>query len=158
MGGDEFVALLTDLSSNPEWAAYQAKTVGEKILAALARRYQFPGFEFSCPASMGIVMFSGGETVADLLQHADVAMYQAKKSGRSSLRFFDADMQAAAMSHTFLEQELGRITIGHQLELYYQAQVNAEGRIEAAEALLRWHHPELGLVSPSDFSSPRNPG
>jgi predicted signal transduction protein with EAL and GGDEF domain len=151
MGGDKFVALLTDLSSNPERAAYQAKTIGEKILAALARRYEFSGFEFSCPASMGVVMFAGGETFDELLQHADVAMYQAKRSGRSCLRFFDEEMQAAATSHTFMEQELSRITIGDQLELYFQPQVSAKGQIVAAEGLLRWHHPELGLVSPADF-------
>jgi diguanylate cyclase (GGDEF)-like protein len=151
MGGDEFIALLTDLSSNPEWAAYQAKTIGEKILAVLAQLYQFPGYEFNCPASMGVVPFSGGETVDELLQHADVAMYQAKKSGRSCLRFFDDEMQTAAMSHTFLEQELSRITMGKQLELYFQPQVNVEGKIEGAEGLLRWHHPEIGLVSPMDF-------
>lgn len=151
MGGDEFVALLTDLSSKPKRAAYQAKKIGEKILAALAQHYQFPGFEFSCPASMGIVMFSGGESVDELLQHADIAMYEAKKSGRRVLRFFDREMQEVAKSHTFLEQELSRITIGDQLQLYFQPQISAEGRIVAAEGLLRWQHPELGLVSPEDF-------
>jgi diguanylate cyclase (GGDEF)-like protein len=151
MGGDEFVALLTDLSANPEWAAYQAKTIGEKILAALARHYQFPGYEFNCPASMGIVMFSGGESVDELLQHADLAMYEAKKPLSGGLRFFDKEMQAAATSHTFMEQELSRITMGDQLELYFQPQINAKGQIESAEGLLRWHHPELGLVMPADF-------
>lgn len=151
MGGDEFVALLTDLSADMKRAAFQAGVIGEKILAALSQPYLFSDFEFRCPASMGIALFGGRETIDDLLQQADLAMYKAKKAGTSGFRFFDDTMHAVAMANTFLEQELRCATAGQQFELYFQPQVNEIGRIIAAEALIRWRHPKLGLIPPSKF-------
>jgi diguanylate cyclase (GGDEF)-like protein/PAS domain S-box-containing protein len=151
IGGDEFIVLLTNLSADPKRAAHQARMIGEKILVSLGKPYQFPDFEFVCPASIGIAIFVGGETVEDLLQQADLAMYKAKKTGGSGLLFFDQAMQAAALAHTFLEQEIRHAATHHQLELYFQPQVNELRQIIAAEGLLRWRHPSLGLVAPSDF-------
>ncbi len=152
LGGDEFVVMLEDLSENPQEAATQAEIVGEKILAALNQPYPLAGREYHCTSSIGITLFSGHqESVEELLKQADLAMYQAKAAGRNSLRFFDPGMQAAVTARAALEDDLRQGVQKDQFLLYYQPQVDGEGRLTGAEALMRWEHPQRGLVSPAEF-------
>ena len=152
LGGDEFVLMLEDLSEDIQGAAIQASLVGEKVREAVALPYLLKGIEFTCTVSIGVSLFCNqDESADDLLKHADLAMYHAKKGGRNSLRFFDPDMQASLVEHSALESDLRRALERRQLRLYYQIQVNSARRAIGAEALLRWEHPERGLISPAQF-------
>jgi diguanylate cyclase (GGDEF)-like protein/PAS domain S-box-containing protein len=152
LGGDEFVVMLEDLNGNPSEAAAQAKAVGEKIIAVLNRPYAIANREHHSTPSIGATLFSGtGNSVDELLKQADIAMYQAKTAGRNTLRFFDPDMQAnlAARAESEAALRLG-IQRGEFL-LHYQAQLDSEHGIIAAECLLRWNRPDHGLVPPAAF-------
>lgn len=152
LGGDEFVVMLEDLSAHSIEAAMQVEHIGHKILDALNRPYQLDTHEYHSTPSIGIALFSDhGETQEELLKHADIAMYQAKKAGRNTLRFFDPDMQETINSRAALEAELRKALERKQFELYYQMQVDNEGYPLGAEVLIRWVHPARGLVSPFHF-------
>ena len=152
LGGDEFVVVLEDLSAETVEAAAQAKLVGEKMRAALARPYDLDGREFHCTASLGITLFqSHEESVETLLKQADLALYQAKGAGRNCLRFFDPAMQSTLDEVSALEADLRLALPQAQLQLYYQPQVDSMRRVIGAEALLRWRHPQRGLVAPDLF-------
>ena len=152
LGGDEFVVMLGDLSANPQDAASHAELVGEKILLALAPPFMLAGHEHHSTACIGVTLFSDHrEIVEDLLKRADLAMYRAKAVGRNTLRFFDPEMQAAVIARAELETDLRRGVREGQFVLHYQPQVNQEGRLTGAEALVRWQHPRRGLVSPAEF-------
>jgi len=153
LGGDEFVVMLEDLSEHDLEAAAQAETVGEKILLTLNLSYQLATHECSSTPSIGVTLFSDHEQNQDeLLKQADIAMYQAKKTGRNSLRFFNPQMQETITVRASLESDLRHAIAGQkQFQLFYQAQVDSSGRLVGAEALLRWQHTERGMVSPADF-------
>ena len=152
LGGDEFVVMLDDLSEQPIEAAEQTEVIGGKILAALEQPYQLNTHEFRNSASVGAIIFSGNHQESEeLLKQADIAMYQAKKSGRNTLRFFDPEMQEAIKSKVALEGELHKALECRQFQLHYQIQVDSSRRPVGAEALIRWKHPERGMISPSQF-------
>ncbi|RUP24834.1 MAG: EAL domain-containing protein [Curvibacter sp.] len=151
LGGDEFVVMLDGLDSNPVDAARQAETVGENIRQALNLPYDLAGNEYHCSPSMGVALFDQHSQVDEMLQRADLAMYQAKAAGRNTLRFFDPAMQALVAERAALESDLRVAIRDGQLLLAYQAQVSAAGQVLGAEALVRWKHPQRGLVSPADF-------
>lgn len=151
VGGDEFVVLLSALVADPVEATHQATLVGKEILARLAKPYKLDGFIFNCSASIGISLFNHADLEADVLQQADMAMYQAKRTGRNSLCIFDPAMKEAVSALSNLEQELGQATRRNELELFFQPQCDFDGHIVSAEALLRWRHPKRGLISPKDF-------
>jgi diguanylate cyclase (GGDEF)-like protein/PAS domain S-box-containing protein len=152
LGGDEFVVVLEGLSGNPREAAAQAELVGEKILVALAQPYILAGHEHHSTGGIGVTLFSDHrETVDDLLKRADLAVYQAKASGGNTLRFFDQELQAAVSARTALEADLRRAVREGQFVVYYQPQVDREGRLTGAEALVRWQHPRRGLIDPAAF-------
>jgi diguanylate cyclase (GGDEF)-like protein/PAS domain S-box-containing protein len=151
LGGDEFVVLLEVMDADALKAADHARQVADKLLLTLAEPYKLLDFEFRCTASIGISLFSHAETVGELLQHADLAMYQAKKTGRNTLRFFDPDMQQSVNTRVSLEQDIHRALEQRQFILHFQPQVGRDRRIIGAEALLRWLHPVKGLVSPAEF-------
>ena len=152
LGGDEFVVVLEGLHTSPAEAATQAKQVGEKMLAALNRPYQLGPHEHRSSASIGATLFSGHATsIDDLLKQADLAMYQGKETGRNALCFFDPAMQQVVMARAALEKNLRVAVRDHQFLLHYQAQVVADGRVTGAEVLVRWRHPERGMVSPAEF-------
>ncbi|MDP2821943.1 MAG: EAL domain-containing protein [Sulfuritalea sp.] len=158
LGGDEFVVMLEDLGEDRDTAAKETETIGEKIRGVLNRPFTLGStgvagaIEYQCTASIGAgLFFDGGDTIDDLLKHADVAMYQAKDAGRNTVRFFDPAMQATLESRAAMETDLRRALSLGQFELFYQAQIDSGGRILGAETLLRWNHPERGLVSPADF-------
>jgi len=152
LGGDEFVLALEGLSENANEAAGQAEAVGEKILATLNRPYDLAGHEYHGTASIGVTLFSDYQSSVDeLMKYADLAMYEAKKAGRNTLRFFDPHMQAAVNARADLEKDLREGLQQHQFLLYYQPQVDNAGNITGTEALVRWQHPQRGIVSPVAF-------
>lgn len=152
LGGDEFVLVLEDLNGNAHEAATQAETVGEKILAALNLPYSLAGHVYHNTPSIGITLFADHlSSVDELMKHADLAMYEAKKAGRNTLRFFDPQMQATVSARAMLEKDLREGLQQQQFILFYQPQVNAAGWITGTEALVRWQHPQRGLVSPDVF-------
>lgn len=154
LGGDEFVIMLEDLSPNLQEAADQIEAVGEKILDTLNKTYDLDGQPYHSTPSIGATLFHGHtDSVAELLKSADLAMYHAKSAGRNALRFFDPEMQAAVNARIRLEDELRQGLKDGQFILHYQAQVDIDGLMTGAEALLRWEHPTRGLLSPKQFIS-----
>ena len=152
LGGDEFVVMLEDLSENAVEAATQAKAVGEKILLALNKTYTLGSYEHHSTPSIGITLFGEAlEAMEEPLKRADLAMYQAKASGRNTMRFFDPQMQAVVTARAALQVSLAEALEKSQFLLYYQSQVGADSRLTGVEVLVRWHHPERGLVSPAEF-------
>jgi len=152
LGGDEFVVVLETLSVNTGDAASQAELVAEKIHAALNLPYQLKEHIYHTTPSIGIVLFRGHqESLDDLLKHADTAMYQAKTAGRNAIRFYDPAIQIAIEARADMETELRLALENRQFRLYYQIQVDSLRRPLGAEVLLRWEHPERGLVSPDQF-------
>ncbi len=152
LGGDEFVVMLESLGQHPIEVVAQAKEVGEKILAALNQPYQLDKQTSRSSSSIGATLFSGERhEVEELLKQADIAMYQAKKSGRNTLRFFDPQMQDVINVRADLEGELYKALERNQFHLHYQIQVDSACHPVGAEALIRWSHPERGLVPPTQF-------
>lgn len=152
LGGDEFVVMLEDLSGNQLEAAAQVKVVGEKILSIFSKPYQLATHEYHCTVSIGVAFFSDHkQSQEDLLKHADIAMYQAKKAGRSTMRFFDPYMQDAINARADMERELRKAIEQNNFVLHYQVQVDSTGHAMGAEALIRWEHPERGIISPFHF-------
>ena len=154
LGGDEFVVMLVDLSGQPIEAAAQTEAIGEKILTSLCKPYQLDIHEHLSTASIGATLFNDHQSSVDeLMKQADIAMYQAKKAGRNALRFFDPQMQVSIAARVKLEDELHRALERQEFQLYYQPQVDNSLRSLGAEALIRWIHPERGLVHPLEFIS-----
>jgi diguanylate cyclase (GGDEF)-like protein/PAS domain S-box-containing protein len=152
LGGDEFVVLLEEVDEAAEEASQIAAQIAEKIRAALAVPYQLKGHEYHSSPSIGVCLYRGSdESVDELLKHSDMAMYQAKGSGRNAVHFFDPAMQLAVETHAAIEADLRRAVPGKQLRLYYQIQVDNDLRPLGAEALVRWIHPKRGIVSPAQF-------
>jgi diguanylate cyclase (GGDEF)-like protein/PAS domain S-box-containing protein len=151
LGGDEFVVMLEGLSEVLELAVAQARMVGEKILTAIGQPYRLEDRDWRITSSIGITMFkedNGG--AAEILKQADLAMYQAKSQGRNTIRFFSPVLQAAVNARASLESELRSAIGAGQLELHYQPQGD-HGRFIGSEALVRWRHPERGLLPPATF-------
>ncbi|MFY8044841.1 MAG: putative bifunctional diguanylate cyclase/phosphodiesterase, partial [Rhodoferax sp.] len=152
LGGDEYVVMLEGLDTLRDVAAAQATAVGDKIIGALNMPYKLAGHDFHSTPSMGLALFHGHEVgIDELLKQADLAMYQAKNAGRNGLRFFDPLMQAAVSQRANLEADIRHGILFGQFQLHYQPQVDDSGRVLGAEALLRWLHPERGMVSPASF-------
>jgi diguanylate cyclase (GGDEF)-like protein/PAS domain S-box-containing protein len=151
-GGDEFVVIIEELGTDRQQAAAHAKAASNKILEILAKHYYLQDREYDGTASIGVVLFRGHEdNIDELLKRSDMAMYEAKKAGRGTARFFDPLMQAAFERRARLEGDLRKAVAGRQFELHYQPRVGPGGRILGAEALLRWPHPERGMVPPGEF-------
>lgn len=154
LGGDEFVVMLENLGSNAEMAKARAVSIGEKILVALSEPFDLAGYQHHNTCSIGITFFSRhGEKIGDLLKQADLAMYQAKASGRNALCFFDPAMQALATANAAVNSEVRQGLRDQQFVLYYQPQVGGNGKMCGVEALVRWTHPQRGLVMPDQFIS-----
>lgn len=152
LGGDEFVVMLEDLNVCSEEAAAQTESAAGNILKALNQPYQLANHETHSTPSIGATLF--GKTrisIDELFKQADIAMYQAKKAGRNTLRFFDPLMQEAIDTRASLEAELRNAIEYQQLQLYYQIQVDNSQHVLGAETLLRWIHPERGMISPAQF-------
>jgi diguanylate cyclase (GGDEF)-like protein/PAS domain S-box-containing protein len=151
VGGDEFVVILDDLSENAEEAASQSKTVAEKILTSLGEPYTLEGRVCVSTASIGITVFGlGNESSTEILQQADIAMHRAKGDGNAAIRFFAPELQSAVNARAELEDELRRGIRNGEFVLWYQPQVEG-GRVIGVEALLRWNHPQRGILPPAAF-------
>ena len=151
-GGDEFVVLAEQLPSDQATAAATAERLAEKLLERIGAPYAIGSLSHICTASIGIAMFRDHQqTVDELMQSADLSMYEAKRQGKNRIRFFDPVMQQTVAERLQLETDLREALSGDQFELHYQAQCDADGRIDGVEALARWRHPTRGLVPPGLF-------
>lgn len=152
LGGDEFVVVLEGLGENRDAAATYAQRVAEKILVHLNQVYRLEQREYFNTPSIGICLFGEVHVVIDdLLKQADQAMYHAKAAGRNTLRFFDPEMQTVTAQRFALQHEIREALQRNQFQLYLQPQLNALGQVKGAEALIRWLHPQRGMVSPLEF-------
>ncbi|MCP4638189.1 MAG: EAL domain-containing protein [Methyloversatilis sp.] len=148
LGGDEFVVLVTDMVTTLTAAA-----VAEKIVTALSAPYAIDAYQLHSTPSVGIGVFpTDGETVDDLLRNVDSAMYHAKAAGRNNYQFFDRSMSANASERLALQTSLHQAIAQQQFVLHYQPQIETgSGRLVGVEVLVRWQHPERGLVPPNKF-------
>lgn len=152
LGGDEFVVMLTDLNANTLDAAAQTKAIADKILALLNQRYQLNSHPYQSTPSIGVTLFGISQCdIDELLKQADIAMYQAKRGGRNTVCFFDPAMQNELNARATLEIELQTAIEQRQFELYFQPQVDHTHRVQGAEALIRWRHPQHGIVFPDAY-------
>ncbi|MBX9755684.1 MAG: bifunctional diguanylate cyclase/phosphodiesterase, partial [Pseudomonadaceae bacterium] len=147
-GGDEFVLLLAQ-----DKYAEDAALTAEKILTALAAVHLLDGHELLVTASIGISSYPGDALNAEaLIKHADTAMYQAKELGRNTYQFFTPDMNNQAIERQLIENQLRHALGRNEFMLHYQPKINLRsGVVTGTEALLRWNHPQLGLLLPSRF-------
>ena len=150
LGGDEFIILLDSIA-----CADDAKVAASRLLAVLSRPYVIQGHEVVCAASIGIVTSEMAvEKAEDLIRDADTALYEAKQAGRNRYAVFDTSMRARIQGRLAIETDLRKALDAGQLLLYYQPIVSlATGNLEGYEALLRWKHPERGIVLPAEFVS-----
>jgi diguanylate cyclase (GGDEF)-like protein/PAS domain S-box-containing protein len=151
-GGDEFVVMLENLEPALSRAAGQAERVSEKLLARLNQPFDLGSQQYFSTLSIGITLFGEQRSSVDeLLKRADLAMYQAKAAGRNTQRFFDPDMQAAVNARSQLEADLRQGLARSELSVHFQPVMDERARLCGAEALVRWRHPERGMVSPAEF-------
>lgn len=152
LGGDEFVVLLENGVEQLDVVTRHVEMVAEKILAALDRPYPLNGSEHHGSASIGVYVFdTSRDTVSEMLKRADLAMYQSKVAGRNSIRFFKPEMQIKLSQRAQLEVDLRGALRRGEFVLRYQPQVEESGKLLGFEVLLRWQHPEQGLIAPSNF-------
>jgi len=152
IGGDEFVMVLGGLGETAGDAASATEAIAERLLRSLTQAYTLRGFVHHSSASLGATLFLGQNIAMDeLMKQADLAMYRAKDSGRHAVRFFDPAMEAVAQQRAEIEDDLRQGLREQQFVLHYQPQVDSEGRLLSAEVLVRWQHPERGLVPPGEF-------
>jgi diguanylate cyclase (GGDEF)-like protein/PAS domain S-box-containing protein len=147
-GGDEFLVLLSELD-HPE----DAEAIAQKIVDSIAEPHQIAGHELQLTASVGIALYpEDGQDTQSLIMRADTAMYYAKNTGRNRVGFYRADMEAPAIKRSSIESDMRSALDKGQFELFYQPTIDLEtGIISGAEALMRWRHPERGIIAPDQF-------
>ncbi len=148
LGGDEFLVMMNFITQSDD-----AAIVAQKIIQEVQREFIIDGHEIFIGASIGIsISFQDGNDVESLIKAADIAMYQVKNRGKNNYCFYSEDLSTNAIARFTMENELRHALARDQFELYFQPQVSiSDQKIIGAEALIRWHHPELGLVSPATF-------
>ncbi|MDP2827903.1 MAG: PAS domain S-box protein [Sulfuricellaceae bacterium] len=148
LGGDEFMVVMSDMASEID-----AVSLARHLLDAVAAPMNVEGRDMMVTASLGVAIYpKDGEQAADLMKNADVAMYLAKDQGRNSFQFYSPEFNARTLERLELETRLRGALDGDQLVLHYQPKVDLQsGQMFGAEALIRWRHPLLGMVSPADF-------
>jgi diguanylate cyclase (GGDEF)-like protein/PAS domain S-box-containing protein len=152
LGGDEFIILLEDLDNFGGTPRERAALVAGKLLASVAAAYFVEGHQVHITPSVGITLFDGqARSTEELLKQADLAMYDAKSAGRNTFRFFAPILQVTLDEQARLENELREAVRRHELVLHYQPIVDQAGNTVCAEALVRWRHPERGLLGPATF-------
>jgi diguanylate cyclase (GGDEF)-like protein len=152
IGGDEFALVFSELDNDETLAAKKTQRLAEKIGSILSAPYEVEGHILHAPCSIGIAMFPMDSADAnEILKQSDIAMDRAKQLGRNMIQFYQPEMQVAAKKRLLIENELREALGRDEMELYYQPQLNDKGEIVGAEALLRWNHPQRGLVLPHEF-------
>lgn len=153
LGGDEFVVLLSGLQGKRSEVTRHVRQVADKLRQLLAEPMLLDGHRLQVTPSIGVALIPDhGNTPADLLKRADIALYRAKDSGRNAIQLFRTTMQDAASARLRLENDLRLALARGEFELHFQPQVDArDGKVVGAEALLRWQHPQLGPQSPAQF-------
>ena len=148
LGGDEFVILLSELR-----CVEDAAVVAKRVIESLASPFLIEDTEVFITASIGISAYpTDGEDADTLMKEADGAMYEAKQEGRNGYHFYTADTQARAFERLSMEASLRRALEADQFVLHYQPKIETHsGKVTGMEALVRWEHPEMGLISPADF-------
>lgn len=155
-GGDEFVVLLSELNVDAVASAHEVDKAAQKIREIILKEIVISApFEIihNISCSIGIALFNANDDVDTIFQHADLAMYTAKKSGRNAIRFYNESMQKVVDEQIRIEKEIALAFKDDQLELYYQPQVNSDYDVIGFEALCRWNHPMYGLYLPDTFIS-----
>ena len=153
LGGDEFVIVVPALSPDLSMAILKAEEIGERVRRNVSQPHHYNDMELHVTCSVGIVLFPDEDSgVHELLRYADTAMYQVKEHGRDGIQFFNKYMADNARNVLVMEAELHKAFENKSFELYYQPRVDTNsGEITGAEALLRWKHPQRGMVSPAEF-------
>ncbi|MCB1552580.1 MAG: EAL domain-containing protein [Xanthomonadales bacterium] len=152
LGADEFAILVPQLSASVHEATRQAAALGQALLDGVANPVALGESDYHGSCGIGVALFAGeGETAEDVLKHADIALSQAKIAGSGRVRFFQPEMQTAIAARAALESELRAALAGEQFVLHFQPQFDLHGVLLGAEALLRWRHPQRGLVPPGSF-------
>ena len=162
LGGDEFVVLIKDLAQDEVKAKQQVAVLAEKIRGLLAAPYLLTlaadadrlqqVIKHHCTASLGVALFLGTAITREgCIKRADIAMYEAKNSGRNTVCFYNSLMQVEQTNHVIFEEDMRKAVFDKQFRLYYQAQVKSKNEVTGVEALLRWQHPTRGWVSPTEF-------
>ncbi len=152
MGGDEFIIIITELDNSMGLAAHKVRGIAEEISLCLSAPCQIEGRDMQITPSVGVSLFPKDDKgVDDILKQADTAMYRAKAAGRNAIHFFLPVMQEAADERLRLNTEIRKALEENQFALYYQPQVDISGKLVGAEVLLRWHHPQRGLLAPGAF-------
>lgn len=152
IGGDEFVVLLERLQSSDMQIAEEARSVANRILEALKQSFELSGGQFCIGASIGIALIDTCDhEAAEVLKHADAAMYEAKHRSHQSICFHNASLQQRINNRVRVESEINKSLASHDFLAFFQPQLDQHGKLIAAEALVRWQHPEKGLVYPADF-------
>ncbi|WP_301003921.1 EAL domain-containing protein [Arsukibacterium sp.] len=150
-GGDEFVVLLAELQPRPDLAGQRVELLAMKLMDILNQPFQLAERTYTISASIGIAMFSDADNIDELLQRADLAMYDAKNRGRNRYCFYDSKLQAKVLARSALHTGLRHALSQQQFSLYFQPQYHSNGQVLGAEVLLRWFDAELGPVSPAEF-------
>lgn len=151
-GGDEFVVVIEDLDASRDQAIYQAEHLASVLLELIHDAFDLEGHLYTPSASIGIALFSDAQQgAADMIKWAELAMYGAKEGGRNRYCFYDPSMQAKARARAALEAGMRQALAGNEFQLYYQPQYDAEGALLGVESLIRWQHPDRGMVSPGEF-------
>lgn len=153
LGGDEFIIMVSGRYQKLQYSRDHAILLAEKIRRHINQPFTIAGNTHHFTSSMGITLYPEDDKVKPeiIIQQADTAMYRAKDAGRNGISFYHPDMQEAADKRLMLEQEMRNALNQAQFDLHYQPQVNAKGEIVSAEALIRWQHPEKGMISPAEF-------
>jgi len=151
-GGDEFIVILEKMGSHVEQVTPKVMLIAEKVRSTLAKPYYIANHTHHSSPSIGVCLFRDQRvSVDDLIKYADIAMYQAKNAGRNTIRFYDPVLQEAVQSRLNLESDLRNALLNQEFQLYYQTQFDQNYLPFSAEALIRWHHPEHGIICPAQF-------
>jgi len=152
IGGDEFIVLLEGLTTSCEAAGDAVRLIADRVLDVCRQPFPSGASDYYGSACIGIILFQDSHDSSDeLLKRADLAMHRAKEQGRNSTCFFDPAMETRLATHAALQSDLKRALLQQEFELHYQPQLDSNGLVIGAEALLRWPHPTRGMVPPSEF-------
>ena len=151
LGGDEFVVLLPEVGEDQEAAGSHASAIADEIRKMFATPFMIQDHDIHLTISIGIALFPTDVSADDLLKYADVAMYRAKHDGRDRVRLFSEEMQEAVNQQRIIEKGLRQALANEEFELYYQGQYGSNSELVGAETLLRWNHPDKGVVAPGVF-------